>query len=475
MAKVLKPDLCVIGAGSGGLSVAAGAVQMGASVVLIEKGKMGGDCLNTGCVPSKALLAAGHAAHAPSLAAQFGVTVPEPVVQFATVHAHVHDVIAGIAPHDSVERFEGLGVSVLKGAARFTSAREIEVDGTVVRARRFVVATGSTAFVPPIEGLGSTPFLTNETVFDLTTAPTHLIIIGGGPIGCELAQAHRRLGCQVTLLEASTILPKDDPDLAAVVRETLRAEGVAVMEGARVERVSGSEGSVQVTYSAEGTEHSVTGSHVLVAVGRKPAVDGLNLQAAGIDYSAKGIDVDAGLRTSNRRAYAIGDCAGGLQFTHVAGYHAGVVIRSALFRLPAKADYSAVPWVTYTDPELAQVGLSETEARQKYGDGVTVVTWPFTENDRARAERKTKGLVKAVIAKNGRILGCGIVGPNAGELIQVWILALTQNLKIGAMAGMIAPYPTLGEVSKRAAGAYYTPTLFSRRTRLLVRFLSLFG
>ncbi len=475
MSKKLKPDLCIIGAGSGGLSVAAGAVQMGASVVLIEKGKMGGDCLNTGCVPSKALLAAGHAAHTPSLAPQFGVNVPDPVVQFATVHAHVHDVIAGIAPHDSVERFESLGVNVIQGEAKFISAREVEVDGTIIRPRRFVIATGSTALVPPIDGVDSTPYLTNETIFDLTTAPSHLIVVGGGPIGCELAQAHRRLGCQVTVLEAASILPKDDPDLVEIVRDSLRADGIAVMEGARVEKVSGTAGSIQVTYSVDGTEHSVTGSHLLMAVGRRPTVDGLNLDAAGITYSAKGIEVDAGLRTSNRRAYAIGDCAGGLQFTHVAGYHAGIVIRSALFRLPAKADHSTVPWVTYSDPELAQVGLTEADAREHHGDGITVVTWPFEENDRARAERKTKGLVKAVIAKNGQILGCGIAGPTAGELIQVWVLALTQKLKIGAMAGMIAPYPTLGEVSKRAAGAYYTPKLFSRRTRMVVRFLSLFG
>jgi len=475
MSKVLKPDLCVIGAGSGGLSVAAGAVQMGASVVLIEKGKMGGDCLNTGCVPSKALLAAGHAAHAPTAAPTFGVTASKPEVDFAAVHDHVHDVIVGIAPHDSVERFEGLGVTVLQGAAQFTSAREVEVDGTVVRPRRFVIATGSTAFVPPISGIDDTPYLTNETVFDLTTAPSHLIVVGGGPIGCELAQAHRHLGCDVTVLEVASILPKDDPDLVAVAREALIADGITLTEGALVQRVSGEEGAIEVAYTVDGTEHTVTGSHLLLAVGRRPTVEGLNLEAAGITYSAKGIKVDAGLRTSNRRAYAIGDCAGGLQFTHVAGYHAGIVIRSALFRLPAKADHSAVPWVTYTDPELAQVGLSEAEAREKYGDSIKTVTWPFAENDRARAERKTEGLIKAVIAKNGRILGCGIAGPHAGELIQVWILALTQKLKIGAMAGMIAPYPTLGEVSKRVAGAYYTPSLFSARTRFVVRLLSLFG
>ena len=475
MPDVLKPDLCIIGAGSGGLSVAAGAVQMGASAVLVEKGRMGGDCLNYGCMPSKALLAAGHAAHVFGLGEPFGVNGQPPVVDFQAVHDHVHDVIAGIAPHDSVERFEGLGVIVLQGEARFTSKQEVEVNGQTIRARRFVIATGSSALIPPIDGLADTPYLTNETIFDLITAPDHLIIIGGGPIGCELAQAHRQLGCRVTVIEALTILPKDDPDLADVVRTALTQDGISLIEQAKVVRTANSGHGVFVTFDRDGQEDIVEGSHLLVAVGRKATVDNLGLDTAGIDYSPKGIAVNGGLRTSNQRVYAIGDCAGGLQFTHVAGYHAGIVIRSALFRLPAKADHSAVPWVTYTDPELAQVGLTEADAKKKYGDGIRVVTWPFADNDRARAERKTDGLVKAVTAKNGRILGCGIVGPHAGELIQVWILALAQKLKIGAIAGMIAPYPTLGEVSKRAAGAYYTPALFSDRTRRVVRFLSRFG
>ncbi|NKB44138.1 MAG: dihydrolipoamide dehydrogenase [Alphaproteobacteria bacterium] len=475
MTEVLKPDLCIIGAGSGGLSVAAGAVQMGASVVLIEKGPMGGDCLNFGCVPSKALLAAGHAAHAYANAAPFGVSQTAPVVDFQAVHDHVHDVIAGIAPHDSVERFESLGVTVIQGAAEFTSAKEVKANEVAIRARRFVVATGSSAFVPPIEGLADTPYLTNETVFDLTQAPGHLIVIGGGPIGCELAQAHRQLGCRVTVIEAAKVLPKDDPDLADIVRQSLLEQDIAVIEGAMVTGTARAGDGVAVTFERDGQAETVNGSHLLVAVGRKAVVDGLGLEAANIKYSPRGIEVDSGLRTSNRKVYAIGDCAGGLQFTHVAGYHAGIVIRSALFRLPAKTDHSAVPWVTYTDPELAQVGLTESEALERHGDSIRVLTWPFEENDRARAERKTGGLVKAVVAKNGRILGCGIAGPQAGELIQTWVLAMSQKLKIGALASMVAPYPTLGEVSKRAAGSFYTASLFSSRTRWVVRFLSKFG
>lgn len=475
MSEVLKPDLCIIGAGSGGLSVAAGAVQMGASVLLVEKGAMGGDCLNTGCVPSKALLAAGHAAHIHGATDAFGVKGQDPEVDFKAVHDHVHDVIAGIAPHDSVERFEGLGVTVIQGAAAFTSPREVTVNGKTIRARRFVLATGSSAFVPPIDGLTNTPYFTNESIFTLTQAPEHLIVIGGGPIGCELAQAHRQLGCRVTIIEALSLLPKDDPDLAAYIRTALTDHGIALAEGAKVVRTAKTDSGVSVTVERNGTEETIEGSHLLVAVGRKATVDGLGLDEAGVKYSAKGIEVDAGLRTSNRKVYAIGDCAGGLQFTHVAGYHAGIVIRSALFRLPAKADHSAVPWVTYTSPELAQVGLTEAQARKRHGESIRVLTWSFEENDRARAERITDGLVKVVVAKNGRVLGCGIAGPQAGELIQIWVLAISQKLKIGALASMIAPYPTLGEVSKRAAGTYYTPSLFSDRTRKVVRFLSKFG
>jgi pyruvate/2-oxoglutarate dehydrogenase complex dihydrolipoamide dehydrogenase (E3) component len=283
------------------------------------------------------------------------------------------------------------------------------------------------------------------------------------------------LGSSVTVIEAFSILPKDDPDLADIVRSTLTGQGIALAEGTKVVRTAKTDSGVAVTVDRDGIEETIEGSHLLVAAGRKATVDGLGLDQAGIKFSPKGINVNAGLRTSNRRVYAIGDCAGGPKFTHVAGYHAGVIIRSALFRLPTKADHSAVPWVTYTDPELAQVGLTEALAREKFGDSIRVVTWPFEENDRARAERSTHGLVKAVMAKNGRILGCGIAGPKAGELIQVWILALSQKLKIRALAGMIVPYPTLGEVSKRVAGACYTPSLFSERTRKVVRFLSKFG
>ena len=453
---VIDTDICVIGAGSGGLSVAAGAVQMGARVVLIEGAEMGGDCLNTGCVPSKALIAAANAAQA--LRAGFaGVPGREPSVDFAAVKDHVQAVIDVIAPVDSQQRFEGLGCTVLRAWAKFTGPREVQAGDSTVRARRFVIATGSRAFVPPIQGVDKVPFFTNETIFALRDRPAHLLVIGGGPIGMEMAQAHRRLGCKVTVIEGAQALGREDPEMAAVVLDALRAEGIEIREGQGVVRLAGTEGAVEVTL-ADGT--SVTGSHLLMAVGRQAHLDGLGLEAAGVDHDRKGVTVDARLRSvSNRRVFAIGDVAGGLQFTHVAAYHAGIVIRQAVLGLPAKATMRAMPRATYTAPELAQVGLTEAEAREAHGDAVQVVRAEFAHNDRAIAGRQGKGLVKVMVVK-GRPVGAGIVGAQAGELIGLWALAISAKLKMSAIAGMVAPYPTLGEVSKRAAGAYFSPKLF---------------
>jgi pyruvate/2-oxoglutarate dehydrogenase complex dihydrolipoamide dehydrogenase (E3) component len=470
MASAITADLCVIGAGSGGLAVAAGAVQMGADVVLVEKGRMGGDCLNYGCVPSKSLIAAGKAAQTIRTAGRFGVNGHEPAIDFAAVHDHVKGVIAAIAPHDSEERFTGLGVKVLRAPARFVGPSAVEVEGARVEARRFVVATGSAPAVPPVPGLAEAPHLTNETIFDLTERPEHLIVLGGGPIGCELAQAHRRLGARVTVLELFSILPKDDPAAVEVVRRHLVEEGIDLREHVEVERIEREGNGIAVTIKEADTQQRLVGSHLLVAAGRRANVADLGLEAAGVEYSPTGIKVDDRLRTTNKRIYAIGDVAGGLQFTHMAAYHAGIVIRNALFRLPAKVDARAVPWVTYTEPELAHVGLTELAAKDR-GLEVEALMWPFDENDRAQAERATDGFVKVLLGQGGRIVGATIVGDRAGELIQPWVLALAQGLKIGAMAQFIAPYPTLGEASKRAAGSYYTPKLFSERTRKIVRFL----
>ena len=479
MSTTLTPDICVIGAGSAGLVVAAGASQLGAETVLIEAGRMGGDCLNTGCVPSKALLAAANAAAAIRRAPAFGVAAGVPEIDFARVHDHVHEVIASIAPHDSVERYEGLGVTVLQARARFTAPDTLSVGDTLVRARRFVIATGAGPLVPPIPGLDTVKFLTNETVFDLTARPDHLLVLGGGPIGCELAQAFRRLGAEVSVVEMATLLPKDDPEAADVVRQRLRAEGVVLHEGAKATRVAAEAPGIALTVARDGAtrdraETVIRGSHLLVATGRKPGIDGLGLDAAGVAHTKAGITVDAHLKTSNRRIYAIGDVTGGLQFTHMAGHHAGVVIKNALFRLPAKVETRAVPWVTFTDPELAQVGLSEAAARAAHGE-IRVLRAGFAESDRARAERQRDGFVKIITDRRGRILGATIVGAHAGELIQPWILAIRGRLKIGAVAEMIAPYPTLGEVGKRAAGNFFLPLLLTERTKRIVGFLRRFG
>ncbi|MFP7570849.1 dihydrolipoyl dehydrogenase family protein [Marivita sp. S2033] len=452
----IDTDVLVIGAGSAGLSVAAGAVQMGARVVLLEAGKMGGDCLNYGCVPSKALIASAKTAYAMSHASRYGIANVVPQVDYAAAQDHVAGVIAQIAPVDSQERFEGLGVRVIREFGRFVSDTEVEAGDHRIRARRVVIATGSSPLVPPIRGLDAVPYLTNETLWDVREIPAHLLIIGGGPIGLEMAQAHRRLGAIVTVIEGERALGKDDPELAEIVLEQVRGEGVEIVEGAKAEEVRGTAGSLEVEVE---DGRVFKGSHLLVAVGRKANIQDLDLEKAGIETSKSGIKVDAHLRTTNRKVYAIGDVAGGLQFTHVAGYHAGVVIRSILFGLPSSATTRHIPWVTYTQPELAQVGMTEAQAKDAHGDKVEVVRFPYTHNDRAIAERKTNGLVKVMVVK-GRPVGASIAGEQAGELINLWALVIANKMKMSQVANMVAPYPTIGELNKRAAGAYFSPRLF---------------
>jgi pyruvate/2-oxoglutarate dehydrogenase complex dihydrolipoamide dehydrogenase (E3) component len=477
MTETLEADVCVIGAGSGGLTVAAGASQLGAKTVLFEHRKMGGDCLNFGCIPSKALLAAAKRVQSARENAAFGLTGPPPSIDFAAVMAHVHGVISAIEPTDSQARFEGLGVHVIRAFARFVAPDTLEAGDVRVRARRIVIATGSSPATPPIPGLDTAPFLTNETIFENRVAPRHLVVIGGGPIGIEMAQAHRLLGAEVTVLEAlPRIMPKDDPELVTLLADRLRADGVRLRAGVRISRVDVDGEGIALTIATESGEERMTGSHLLVAAGRRPNLSGLELEKAGIARNEwGGLVVDRRLRTSNRRVYAVGDAAGGPQFTHIAGYHAGIVIRNALFRLPAKVDYRALPWVTFTEPELAHVGLTEVEAREHHPGDLTILRWPFHENDRAQAERSTHGLAKVVTRRNGRVLGATILGAQAGELIQPWVLAINRGLKVGALASMIAPYPTLGEVSKRAAGSFFAPKLFSERTRGIVGLLKRFG
>ena len=467
----IKTDLLIIGAGSGGLSVAAGASQMGADVVLLEGHKMGGDCLNFGCVPSKALIATGKAAYGQRHSAEYDVANAAGEVDYAAAKDHVADVIAQIAPVDSQERFEGFGVNVIREYGRFISEDEVQAGDTVIKARRIVIATGSSPLVPPITGLDKTPYETNETLFNLREKPEHLLIIGGGPIGMEMAQAHIRMGCKVTVIEGDKALSKDDPELAAIVLQTLKDEGIEIAEGAQAAEIRGDVGAIEV----EAKDGRVfKGSHLLVAVGRKANTDRLDLEKAGIEPIKNGIKVDDSLRTTNRKVYAIGDVAGGMQFTHVAGYHGGVVIRSLMFALPAKAKTAHIPWATYTDPELSQVGLTEAQAKEKHGDKLEVVRFHYNHNDRAIAERKTKGLIKVMVVK-GRPVGASIVGYQAGELINLWALALANNMKMSQIASMVAPYPTIGEINKRAAGAYFSPRLFeSDLVKTVVRLVQRF-
>ena len=464
----IETDVLVIGAGSGGLSVAAGAAQMGARVVLLERHEMGGDCLNYGCVPSKALIASAKLAHAMAHPGPLGIAPARPEVDYAAVMDHVRGVIGQIAPMDSQERFEGFGVTVIRETGRFVSPTEVEAGDRRITARRVVIATGSSPFVPPIPGLEKVPYLTNETLWDLRERPEHLLVIGGGPIGMEMAQAHLRLGSKVTVIEGDRALGKDDPEMSRIVLDRLREEGLEIVEGSNAREIRGTAGAIEVE-TEDGQVFK--GSHILVAVGRKANTQSLDLDKAGIETTRSGIKVDDRLRTTNKKVHAIGDVAGGLQFTHVAGYHAGVIIRSMLFGLPSRAKTSHIPWVTYTQPELAQVGLTEAQARDRHGAGLEVVRFDYAHNDRAVAERKTDGLIKVMVVK-GRPVGASIAGAQAGELIHLWALAISSRLKMSQVAGMVAPYPTIGELNKRAAGAYFSPRLFeSDMVRKVVGFV----
>ena len=372
----------------------------------------------------------------------------------------------------SRNRFEGLGVQVIRAEARFIGPRELVAGDTVVRARRIVVATGSSPAIPPIPGIHDVRFHTNETIFQNARLPEHLVVIGGGPIGIEMAQAHRRLGSRVTILEAARPLARDDRDLSDTLLRHLLSEGIDIRAQVEIVSVEPDESGMAVLIREGGETCRLAGSHLLVAAGRRPNIEGLDLDAAGIAHGNKGIVVDGRMRTSARGVYAIGDVAGGPQFTHAASYQAGIVIRNALFRLPAKVDYRSLPWVTYTDPELAQVGLTEAQAREIHGDEIVVVRAGFGSNDRARTELQTLGSAKIVARRNGHVLGASILGPHAGELAHVWVLAIAQRLKLKDIAGAVAPYPTLGEVSKSAAGEFYRGSLFGVWSRRLVKTLA---
>src|SRR3990167_5026015 len=473
MEKNLFCDIAIIGAGAGGLSIASFASQIGLKVILIETNKMGGDCLNTGCVPSKSFIAAAKLARNFSLANQFGIQSEQVKVDFIKVMEHVERVIQHIAKNDSVERFTALGVCVIKAHAQFIDAKTILANDNRITARHIVIATGSRPSIPPITGLNKINFLTNENVFDLREQPSHLIVIGGGPIGCELAQAFLFLGSKVTILEAFTMMPRDEEDCVDMLRDEFKLQGITIHEQIKVLEVKKNNQSIEVIIEKNGTKEIVVGSHLLIAAGRLADVSDLQLDKAGVTYTKKGIQVDKRLRTSNKRIYAIGDVIGSYQFTHIANYHASIVIKNMIFKIPASVDYHAIPWVTYTSPELAHAGLMTNEALKKYPQA-KILTLNLSENDRAQTERETFGKIKVIVTPKGKILGASILSAHAGELILPWIMLIQGNQSLRHLTEFIIPYPTLNEISKRIASEFYSKKIFSKPMRYVSKLLQWF-
>lgn len=478
MAERLTPDLCVIGAGAAGLSVAAAAATLGVPVVLIEKGRIGGQHLNSGCLPSKAMLAAGHRADAFRGLAPFGIAAARPAVDFAMVNDHIHRVIEAVAPDEARQRLAGLGVRVIEGEARFRDGRTVvvgpELDAAFeIKARRFVVATGSRPRIPSISGLEQTPYLTSENVFELRERPKHLIVLGAGRVGMELAQAFHRLGAEVTVLDEGDPLGGEDRECAAVLVDAFAREGISMRGGVKVERVRRLRQRIEVVLAGDGQE-TIQGTDLLVAAGRRPNIDALDLDAARIRHEADGIVVNHRFRTSNRRVYAIGDVNGLPAFTHSAAHQATLLIRHLLFRLPVALAPEEIPRVAFTDPELAHVGLTDQEARQRHG-AIRVLRWPYRDNGRAQAERQTTGHIKVITDTRGLILGATIVGAAAGEQITAWTLAINHRLNIRAFADIVVPYPTYTEIGKRAAVTFLTPRLTTNWVRRILNLLRRFG
>ncbi|RMF15494.1 MAG: dihydrolipoamide dehydrogenase [Alphaproteobacteria bacterium] len=461
----MRPDLLVIGAGSGGLSMAAGAAMLGARVVLVERDRMGGECLNNGCVPSKALIAAARAVADIRHSAGLGIRAGEPKVDFAAVRRHVEGTIAAIAPHDSVERFEKLGVHVIKGTARFLDPHRVVVARQIFRPRHVVIAVGSRPAVPAIPGLDEVGYHTNETIFSISALPPRLAVLGGGPIGVELGQAFARLGSRVTIIEQDELLPREDRALVAPLRDALKADGIVLRQFTRLTRVEreGEGGEIRLhlepVESRQAEPSILVADALLVAVGRVPATDTLDLTAAGIETLADGaIRVDRRLRTTNPRVSAIGDCIDGPRLTHAAGHQAGLLARHLLFRLPIRLDHTILPRVTYSDPEIAAVGMGEKEARARHGDKLEIIEVAVADVDRARCEGRPEGIARLLVAK-GRVLGVSIVAAQAGELITPWVEVVAGSRKLASIASAIVPYPTMGDLNKKLAGAYYRKRL----------------
>jgi len=469
-------DIGIIGGGAGGLTVAAGAAQLGAKTLLIEKEKeLGGDCLHFGCVPSKTLIRSAHVYHLMKNAEKFGLPRASPSpVDFRKISARIKSVISDIQQHDSEERFCSLGAKVEFGHPNFTDAHTIRLNGKTHTAKHWVIATGSSAIIPPIKGLDKTPYITNREIFYLDHLPQSMIVLGAGPVGIEMAQAFNRLGTVVTVVgRAPQILPKDDPDLSGEVMEILSAEGVKFYTSHSIEATSdlGREREVIISCkTANDTKTlSLKAETLLVALGRVANVEGLGLETIGIEHDRRGITVDQRMRTNHKNIYAVGDVSGGFQFTHAAGYEGGIVISNAIFRLPRRADYTYFPWCTYTDPPLGNIGMNETMAK-KAGIGYTVWTENFKSNDRSLAEGEKSGKVKMVLNEKENPIGVQILGPHAGDLLAEWVAVLNGKVKLATLAAAVHPYPTLGEINKRVAGNFFSPKIFSKKIQKGLKF-----
>ncbi len=471
---ILRPDICVVGASAGGLALARAAAAMGAPVALVEKDGMAGDRLNVGRLPANALIASGRAAQTMRVAGRYGIRAVEPRVDFSAVRAGIQGVISTIAPDQALAHLEALGVQVIQGVGRFVDRNTLEVGDRRIQARRFVLATGSSPSIPRLPGLETVRFLTDENVLESAVAPSRLVVVGGGSVGVTLAQAYRRLGAEVTILEADRMLSRWDPELATVVRDALAQEGILSREGARINRIEPRGDGVRVMIQHGSIEEPIDGSHLLIATGRSPNVEGLGLELANVAFDHDGVTVDKNLRATNRRVYAIGDVAGGAGSTQAAHYHAGQVLRAILFRLPSRANPVAIPRILGTSPEIAVAGLDERRARERHRN-IRVLRSPYSGNDRARADREPAGHIKIIAGGNGRILGAGIVGTGAGELIGLWQLAIVNRMKIGDIAALVPPYPTLSDVSRRAAIAGLSRGLRSPWPGRIMRFLRRFG
>lgn len=461
-------DLVVIGGGAGGLVVASVAAQLGLDVVLLNKEEaMGGDCLHYGCVPSKALLKSASVAHVIRQAKQWGVGSAEPEVDMQAVNQAIKKAIDTIQVHDSRERFEALGCEVITGEARFTTPSQIEVGDKKITARRFVVATGSYAWIPPIKGLQQVSFLTNEDMFSLPALPQSMIILGGGPIGVEMAQAYCRLGTKVTVVElAPRLLFRMDQDVSKILVDVLTAEGVSIVLDNEVVEVTEQGDSKQV-FLKDGS--TLQADALLVAIGRRPLVEPLNLEQAGIDFDVGGIRVDRKMRTSNKKIYACGDVTGEIPLTHVAELQAGIIIANMIFKMPKKINYDVIPAVVYTEPEVAQVGIS-VEQCNKLPNG-EVYQFNIDQLDRAVTDNNEAGVAK-ILTDRGRIVGAHIIGPHAGELIHELALAVQEKMKVSKLTSLVHAYPSYSQLNKRLAGQYYKDRLFSPFSKRMVALLN---